>query len=208
MPEVNFDLLRSKAVQKRSSKFAKEVNKVYPTIYEIKTPEIVEDEPDYEKRIRMIKANIAGRKFSCTNHKHFLNPYVDLSKNGYKLLWYIMDIIEFNSNAVKFTREQAAKGLDVNVTTIDDAIESLCDNDIMCKTDVRSVFVINHNVIFKGNLIDFMLLYKEIFGNIKPEMIDEIITDIDYVTGEEKSRKGRILIKKYISNGKSKSISF
>lgn len=202
MPEFDFSLLRSKAKRRKYEKINKDIDKIYPTIYEIKAPEIIDGEPDYEKKIKAIKANIAGRRFCCLDYNYMLNSNVDITKNSYKLLWYIIKIIEFNSNAVKFTREEVAKYLDVNLTTVNDCIEDLCNNDIICKTDIRSTFIINHNVIFKGNLVDFMVLYKEVFGNSKPEVVDEIISDIDYITGEEKARKGRALIKKYISNGK------
>lgn len=202
MLEFNPALLKAKAKKRKYEKIDKDIDKIYPTIYEIKAPEIVDGEPDYEKKIRAIRASIAGRRFCCLDYNYMLRPDINLNKSSYELLWYIIKIIEFNSNAVKFTKEEAAKQLNVSVNTIDNCIEDLCNNDIMCKTDIRSTFIINHNVIFKGNLVDFMILYKEVFGNSRPEVIDEIISDIDYITGEEKARKGRALIKKYISNGK------
>lgn len=207
MPEFNPALLRAKAKKRRYEKIDKDIDKIYPTIYEVKAPDIMDGEPDYEKKLKMIKANIAGRRFCCFDYNYALRNDINISKSSYELLWYIISIIEFNSNAVKFTKEEAAKQLNVSISTIDNCIEDLCDNDIICKTDIRSMFIINHNVIFKGNLVDFMILYKEVFGNNKPELADEFINDIDYVAGEEKARKGRILIKKYISNGKHKSTS-
>lgn len=207
MPEFNPALLRDKAKQRRYEKIDKDIDKIYPTIYRIENPEIIEGEPDYEKKIRAFKTRITSRYFCCLNYNYFLDNNITLNSLSYSLLWYISRIIDFNSNAVKFTREQSSKALNVNIKSIDNCIEDLCDNDIICKTDIRSMFIINHNVIFKGNIADFMILYKEVFGNSKPEVVDEFINDIDYVTGEEKARKGRILIKKYISNGKHKSTS-
>lgn len=209
MPEVDFSRPnpRLDAIKRKSKKYAKEVNKVYPTIYEIKRIDITDDEPDFEKRIRLIKTNIAGRRFCCLSYKYFLENNIRLNSNTFALLMYICDCIEFNSNAVKITREKAANALQINVTTVDDAINNLCDYDVICKTDIRSLFIINHNVVFKGNLVDFTLIYNDVFHNIIPERVNDVINDYDYVENKEIAKKGRILIKKYISNGKYKSTS-
>ena len=37
----------------------------------------------------------------------------------------------------------------------------------MVKTNQQSTYVINHNIIFKGDLNDFAKKYKEIYGDYK-----------------------------------------
>lgn len=96
--------------------------------------------------------------------------------------------IQATSNVVQFTYDECKRA---NVgkynRQIDQAITDLVNHQVIFYTNVKSMYVINHNMYFKGNWDKFCRMYKDRYGDIPPE---------SYYNADEK----RLYIKDYMDS--------
>lgn len=76
-----------------------------------------------------------------------------------KTLFYIINSLEWNSNIIYLDYDVIADELNVGHRAIIDAIAFLCNNSIVCRTDIKGLFVVNHNLVFRGNIEQFYKTY-------------------------------------------------
>ena len=94
----------------------------------------------------------------------------DLPKSAYSMAMQIAYILEPNTNLIKITQQISSALYSRNGkparywTTV---VNMLQDYGFMVRTNQQSTYVINHNIIFKGNLKGFAEKYKEIYGDYK-----------------------------------------
>lgn len=94
----------------------------------------------------------------------------DLPRSAYSMAMQIAYILEPNTNLVKITQQISSALYSRNGkparywTTV---VHILEEYGFMVKTNQQSTYVINHNIIFKGDLNDFAKKYKEIYGDYK-----------------------------------------
>lgn len=94
----------------------------------------------------------------------------DLQRSVYSMAMQIAYILEPNTNIVKITKEVSSalysrSGKPARYWTT--VVNILQDYGFMVRTNQKSTYVINHNIIFKGNLKGFAEKYKEIYGDYK-----------------------------------------
>lgn len=131
--------------------------------------------------------NISDRRFYCRDFNYFKVKGVYYTKYTHCLIDYIMEHIEFDSNIVKFTIGDAARDLCCNKDTIVEALKQLTykengNEPLLDITDIQSTYIINHNRLFKGNMIKFVAMYNKQYKNVKVE----------------RNEKGEIKLRKYI----------
>ena len=56
-----------------------------------------------------------------------------------------------------------ADELNVGRRAIIDAVAFLCNNSIICRTDIRGIFIVNHNLVFRGNIEQFYKTYTAFY---------------------------------------------
>lgn len=95
-----------------------------------------------------------------------------IPKNAFRYFFIICKELLPDTNIITLVNKEAAEKYDFDVTHIQNYIALLCDLQILVRTDVQSTFVINHNIIFKGDLNKFAKNYKEMYNDIKPEYIN------------------------------------
>lgn len=98
-----------------------------------------------------------GEKVSDSNNKFIFDAY------SYSLIFYIMTKLKYNSNAVRFEINDAAKTLNISRDSVIRAINALCKNNIIARTTSQSVYIVNHNCLFKGDINEFVVMYKELY---------------------------------------------
>ena len=76
------------------------------------------------------------------------------------VLTYIIHHLKWNSNTVTINYTELREAVKVNLRVITAAVSFLCDNDIIYRTDIKDMLIINHNVIFYGSIeiIDFFVV--------------------------------------------------
>lgn len=96
----------------------------------------------------------------------------DLPRSVYSMAMQIAYILEPNTNLVKITQQISSALYSRNGkparywTTV---VKILQEYGFMVKTNQMSTYVINHNIVFKGDLNLFAKQYKEIYGDYKGE---------------------------------------
>jgi len=160
--------------------------RIIPTIFSIdytknkgKEYELTNDETDAV--FKFITDNkIKRESYFCTS----INLYElvkDMNALEIRVILYIANKLKYNSNLFTANYDEMSKDLEVAANTIQKSFISICSsyNNIIIKTNVPKTYLINHNVIFKGKLEDFIRDYNVMYDG-QLALIDE---------------KGRVIIK-------------
>ena len=81
------------------------------------------------------------------------------------VLTYIIHHLKWNSNTVTINYTELREAVKVNLRVITAAVSFLCDNDIIYRTDIKDMLIINHNVIFYGSIETFYKNYRLLCRN-------------------------------------------
>lgn len=121
-----------------------------------------------------VNNNYVGKSIANRNKDYDKIRYYDISNilislikdttgTQLKTLFYVINNLEWNSNIVYLDYDIIADELNVGRRAIIDAITFLCNNSIICRTDIRGVFVVNHNLVFRGNIEQFYKTYTAFY---------------------------------------------
>lgn len=154
-------------VNKCSEIIQKDIAKIIPTNFsldiEIDEKEVLNSvinnyQINLTKNItKGLKYGIAGSLFDI------LAPI--LPREVFLLVSYIRLNIEYNSNYVRITEKEFIGFSGLQRNKFYDAINSAIKNKIISSTTRKSIYVVNHNMIFKGNLGEFIVKYKNKYPN-------------------------------------------
>ena len=176
MPTIDFKkLFREKA----DRSFEDKAQTIVPTIFEIP---ITQKEVEYNTKLQndaiisVCTTNYVSTPFVRVNeniHFHICN----LNGSDIRLILYIIGLLKFNSNIIKIDKEKAAKTIGLTVATLKNTICNVVKANIIANTDEEDIFIINHNIIFKGDYSEFIKNYiglydgrpgeKDGYGRIK-----------------------------------------
>lgn len=117
-----------------------------------------------------VNNNYVGKSIANRNKGYDKIRYYDISNilislikdatgTQLKTLFYVINNLEWNSNIVYLDYDVIANELNVGHRAIIDAIAFLCNNSIVCRTDIKGLFVVNHNLVFRGNIEQFYKTY-------------------------------------------------
>lgn len=87
-------------------------------------------------------------------------------KGANTIFIHICKNIDFNSNVIKFTEKDIIDEYSISVETFYNGFNVLYNFDVIKATTRKSVYVINHNIIFKGSIGDFIKEYNKYYENI------------------------------------------
>lgn len=99
-----------------------------------------------------IKYSIAGELFDLIAYK--------LRRDTLLLASFIRLNIIYNGNYVEITEKDFIQFSGLQKNCFYNAIEDAINNKIIARTTRKSIYVVNHNMIFKGNLGEFITKYK------------------------------------------------
>lgn len=89
----------------------------------------------------------------------------------YKLLKYLKRRLIFGSNLVTFDKEEFISRYKLAESTFYDAIKIFIRLGILSKYR-KNHYIVNHNIIFKGNIVEFIKTVNTINNN-QPKLIEE-----------------------------------
>lgn len=96
-------------------------------------------------------------------------PYCQIYKEGYEamtklntagifVLSYVMDNVPFGDNEVRIKQSELAKEKNINQSFVSRGVKDLIDNNFLEKNKEKPFwYIINHNYIFKGNRLKFLI---------------------------------------------------
>lgn len=100
------------------------------------------------------------------NNKKYIITRQDYCRN------FVTINIDFNSNVIKFTEKDIIDEYIISVETFYNGLNVLYNFNVIKATTRKSVYIINHNIIFKGSIGDFIKEYNKYYENI-----DVIVND-------------------------------
>lgn len=117
-----------------------------------------------------VNNNYVGKSIANRNKGYDKIRYYDISNilislikdatgTQLKTLFYVINNLEWNSNILYLDYDVIANELNVGHRAIIDAIAFLCNNSIVCRTDIKGLFVVNRNLVFRGNIEQFYKTY-------------------------------------------------
>lgn len=202
MPEINFNQAiiktRAKKAAKRVSfkssfKFEERQNAikslVAPTLNAARL--VFGDKRDTITKISEEQYFVDNR-YTYTNYTMITNNLSNAIKTfnnaDIKVLFAIIDTINYNSNIIHITYGDIRNLTNiVSDETIFNSLCNLVDNNIIYRTDIKSTYVINHTMMFKGDYNTFVKIYNDMYADVSPD---------DYYDSETKTLYIKEFVKK------------
>ena len=161
--KYSFETKANKAYAEKVSKVAEEdASKIVPTNFsldiEIEEKEILNTiANNYQLSLNKtctkgVKYSIAGELFDI------IAPL--LKRETLLLASYIRINIIYNGNYVEITEKDFIGYAGLQRNCFYNAINDAINNKLIARTTRKSIYVVNHNMIFKGNLGEFIAKYK------------------------------------------------
>lgn len=153
-----------------SAKAVQEASKIMPTTFNLDYDSATKscfDEVVNGYMISLNKDFIKKEPYSITLTLNFPK----LSRPALLLVGYIASKIQFDSNYIELKEKNFAGYSGLCNKSFFDGIKELIDMKVLAITNRKSMYVVNHNMIFKGNLEKFIATYNELYG--KPCVVDE-----------------------------------
>lgn len=117
------------------------------------------------------KKYIITRQDYCRNfvtiNIDFISNMKYFDKGANTIFIHICKNIDFNSNVIKFTEKDIIDEYSISVETFYNGLNVLYNFDVIKATTRKSVYVINHNIIFKGSIGDFIKEFYNLTNNEK-----------------------------------------
>lgn len=89
----------------------------------------------------------------------------ELSHKALLLAISISDSLKPNSNIYHLNLDYQCMFCNVKPSTLDDLIKELISKQIINRTTINGIFVVNHNIFFNGDKTKFIKEYKGLYGD-------------------------------------------
>lgn len=165
-PKMNAN--KRRYINKASENYDKAASKVIKTIFTLNTNRNKDSEEIYEGLKGQILLNKLGkikRKSYHTVNDDFWIYIEDLNPQQVVLLIYISCHLDYNSNVFVADYEQISNDLHLSLSRTKNLFTELLaiPNQIIAKTNIAKVYLINHNVLFRGSYDEFIEIYNELY---------------------------------------------
>ena len=165
-PKMNAN--KRRYINKASENYDKAARKVIKTIFTLNTNRNKDSEEIYEGLKGQILLNKPGkikRKSCHTVNDDFWIYIEDLNPQQVVLLIYISCHLDYNSNVFVADYEQISNDLHLSLSRTKNLFTELLaiPNQIIAKTNIAKVYLINHNVLFRGSYDEFIEIYNELY---------------------------------------------
>ena len=97
---------------------------------------------------------------------------IEITSSALRIIVYFAKHIEFNSNVIKVRQQDIAKELNLTLATVNKCIQYLKDIRVIYPIGHCDI-IINHNYIFRGNMLQFYEDYKRLYPDQKGEIRTE-----------------------------------
>ena len=165
-PKMNAN--KRRYINKASENYDKAASKVIKTIFTLNTNRNKDSEEIYEGLKGQILLNKLGkikRKSYHTVNDDFWIYIEDLNPQQVVLLIYISCHLDYNSNVFVADYDKISNDLHLSLSRTKNLFTELLaiPNQIIAKTNIAKVYLINHNVLFRGSYDEFIEIYNELY---------------------------------------------
>lgn len=175
-PKMNAN--KRRYINKASENYDKAASKVIKTIFTLNTNRNKDSEEIYEGLNGQILLNKLGkikRKSYHTVNDDFWIYIENLNPQQVVLLIYISCHLDYNSNVFVADYEQISNDLHLSLSRTKNLFTELLaiHNQIIAKTNIAKVYLINHNVLFRGSYDEFIDIYNELYDGEQARFDDK-----------------------------------
>lgn len=109
------------------------------------------------------------------------------------VLGFFIQSLNYNSNCIHATINEISSTMAISDKSIREGIDYLCQRKVIAKTTIQSEYIINHNIIFKGKIEDFVKAYNKLYDGkyAETDSKGKIIISKDIVRIEKSFRYNR-----------------
>ena len=189
MSTYNFNIKgKTKTIKSIQQDFEKQAKQIADLI--VQTIFIVDDSIT---KSNLLDTNAAKIEILKSVHKYrdrftimsqrLLNLKLNLNHNVNYLIDYIALNLNFCSNKIILNKESVVNNTKINPDTYYKCIDVLVELDVIARTTKRNVYVINHNMLFKGSYDKFITNYVSIYHDALFPVVTKdkkIVLDKDY----------------------------
>ncbi len=106
------------------------------------------------------------------------------------VLGFFIQELRYNSNCVRATTDTISSTMDIGLRNTKEAIDYLCQKQVIAKTTIQSEYIINHNLLFKGSIEKFVKAYNKLYGGAyaKKDSKGKVIISKDIVNADKNIR--------------------
>lgn len=163
-----------KAVAKSSSKLRNVYNNILPSDFGFEMEQLEKDVIDTlgsaGNEYKLIRKVLKGKLYGIIDIRlEAMRPKMTACSSA--IISYIIVNLPINCNYIEFTNKNISdfyKTFDGRTYTA--AINELVNKKVIRFTNRKSLYIVNHNYIFKGNIIKFIENYNKKYENIVPSL--------------------------------------
>ena len=160
--------LIKKFVDAQKERIAEVASNIAPTVYDTnKTVEVM----DTMQVISITNTTYNINKLGIKGRDYVGVAMEILDKERYfneatlHLFNYICRNLAYMSNVIEFTESAITEYYGIKSHTFYKALQTLYTANVIKPTTRKSVYIVNHNYIFRGNYTEFIQLYKEMYND-------------------------------------------
>lgn len=139
-------------VDSQKERIAEVASNIAPTVYDTNTT------------YNINKLGIKGRDYVGVAME-VLDKERYFNEAALHLFNYICRNLSYMSNVIEFTESSITEYYDIKPHTFYKALQTLYTANVLKPTTRKSVYIVNHNYIFRGNYTEFIQLYKEMYSD-------------------------------------------
>lgn len=160
--------LIKRIVDSQKERIAEVASNIAPTVYDTnKTVEFMDAMQAISitnTTYNINKLGIKGRDYVGVAME-VLDKERYFNKAALHLFNYICRNLSSMSNVIEFTERSITEYYGIKPNTFYKALQTLYTVNVLKPTTRKSVYIVNHNYIFRGNYTKFIQLYKEMYGD-------------------------------------------
>lgn len=122
-----------------------------------------------------------NREFACVEN-YFATIIDNLSSSGIRILCKVIGLLQLNKNYIYLPTKVLEVLCKMDVKSIVKGINELITNRIFARTNRKAIYIINHNIIFKGDYKKFEETYNTLFGCVNINDILDNETNKVYIS--------------------------
>lgn len=122
-----------------------------------------------------------NREFSCVE-VYFSNIIDNLSSSGIRILCKVIGLLQLNKNYIYLPTKVLEVLCKLNVKSVVKGVNELITNKVLARTNRKGIYVINHNIIFKGDYKKFEETYNALFGCVNINDVIDNETNKVYIS--------------------------
>lgn len=176
MTKFNFKTYKSTATRNAELAFDKMSKRVAPSPFFNDTDNIIKKAVDkYDAAGGLLSVEFKetiDKYYFIQCKKGYSFALRDLSHKALLLALSISDNLQQDSNLHKLNVDYQCMFLNVQPVTLDDLIKELVSKEVISRTTISGLYIVNHNIFFNGDKTKFIKEYKGLYGD-KPVFKDK-----------------------------------